>query len=57
MATPHVAGLATYLLAINGYVEPEELCSYLAETATEGQIEDPGLDTVNLIAFNGNLDD
>lgn len=54
MAAPHVAGLAAYLLALNGPMKPQELCTYMAATATSGRLANPGTNTPNLIAFNGN---
>lgn len=54
MAAPHVAGLAAYLLALNGPMKPQELCSYMAATATPGRVSKPRVNTPNLIAFNGN---
>lgn len=53
MASPHIAGLGAYLLAYVGSMDPEELCAYIADTASSGYISNPGTNTVNLIAFNG----
>lgn len=53
MATPHITGLAAYLLAFIGSMEPEELCAYIADTANSGYISNPGTNTVNLIGYNG----
>ncbi|KAM7197600.1 cuticle-degrading protease [Rhypophila sp. PSN 637] len=54
MATPHVAGLGAYLLALLGPKTPEELCSYIKDTATVDKLTGIPADTVNLLAFNGN---
>lgn len=54
MAAPHVAGLAAYLLALEGSKTPAELCQYIKDTATLGTITDLPGGTFNGIAFNGN---
>lgn len=54
MASPHVAGLAAYLLALLGPKTPVELCQYLKDTATLGTITDLPNGTFNAIVFNGN---
>lgn len=54
MAAPHVAGLASYFLALNGPTTPQELCSYMMTTATPGHISNPGTNSPNLIAHNSN---
>nr|CDP27781.1 Putative Peptidase [Podospora anserina S mat+] len=54
MAAPHVAGLASYLLALLGPKTPAELCEYIRETSTNGTITDLPTGTFNGIAFNGN---
>ena len=55
MASPHIAGLAAYLLGLGGDAptEPKELCSYIAETGLEGVISDVPDDTINSLANNG----
>ncbi|KAL2149063.1 hypothetical protein VTH82DRAFT_1749 [Thermothelomyces myriococcoides] len=53
MATPHVAGLGAYFLALLGYKDPEALCEYIKETATIGTVTDIPSDTINAIAYNG----
>jgi hypothetical protein len=53
MATPHIAGLGAYLLALLGPKTPVELCQYIQDTATLGTITDIPDDTINAIAFNG----
>lgn len=54
MASPHVAGLGAYLLALGGQKSPAELCSYIQEIATPDALEDVPSGTKNLLAFNGN---
>ncbi|KAK3386218.1 peptidase S8/S53 domain-containing protein [Sordaria brevicollis] len=54
MATPHVAGLAAYLLTLLGKKTPAALCSYIASTANSGVISGIPSGTVNKLAFNGN---
>ena len=56
MASPHIAGLGAYLLALEGEKSPEALCSYIAETANSGVITSIPSGTANLLAFNGNPD-
>jgi subtilisin family serine protease len=55
MATPHVAGLAAYILSLEGKKTPAALSTRLTALATTGKIT--GLkssSTKNLLAFNGN---
>ncbi|POR32110.1 Cuticle-degrading protease [Tolypocladium paradoxum] len=53
MASPHIAGLAAYMLSVYGFVEPQKLCTKMQELATEDIIKDMAEDTANLLAFNG----
>ncbi|KAI8956575.1 subtilisin-like protein [Daldinia sp. FL1419] len=53
MATPHIAGLGAYLLALEGKKSPQELCSYIASTANSGILSSIPSGTVNKLAFNG----
>lgn len=53
MASPHIAGLAAYLLALRGSQSPAALCSYIASTATKGSLTSVRSGTVNLLAYNG----
>lgn len=54
MASPHVAGLAAYVLGLQDEaMNPRELCAYLKSTATRDRVLHPGVNTPNLIAFNG----
>jgi subtilisin family serine protease len=54
MASPHVAGLAAYLMTLLGWKAPEEMCSYIAETGTKGPLTGLPDGTANIVAFNGN---
>ncbi|TQN65322.1 Cuticle-degrading protease [Colletotrichum shisoi] len=54
MASPHVAGLAAYLLGLGSAPsDPVELCSYIAETALDGVVGQVPRRTVNKLANNG----
>ncbi|KAL2753095.1 hypothetical protein ACRALDRAFT_1045100 [Sodiomyces alcalophilus JCM 7366] len=53
MASPHIAGLAAYLLALGGAPsDPVGLCSHIADTAIQGTISGVPSSTVNLLANN-----
>ncbi|KAI1074555.1 subtilisin-like protein [Whalleya microplaca] len=54
MATPHIAGLGAYLLALEGSKTPAALCSYIASTGNSGVLSGIPSGTVNVLAFNGN---
>ena len=54
MASPHVAGLAAYLLTLEGPKSPAQLCSYIASTANRNRLSGLPSGTVNALAFNGN---
>lgn len=54
MACPHVAGLAAYLLALEGPRGPTELCDRIKELATKDVLQDVGSGSPNLLAYNGN---
>ena len=54
MATPHIAGLGAYLLALLGKRDPQALCSYIKSTANSGVLTGIPSGTVNQLAFNGN---
>jgi subtilisin family serine protease len=54
MATPHVVGLAAYLLTFLGAKAPQELCSYIQTLATNGVLTSVPSGTINKLAFNGN---
>lgn len=54
MASPHVAGLAAYLLTLLGKKSPAALCTYIKDTAISGSITGLPSSTTNRLAFNGN---
>lgn len=60
MASPHVAGLAAYLAALEGNPGPVALCSRIAQLSTKNVVTNlpqeaiPSLNTPNRLAFNGN---
>ncbi|KAH7396922.1 subtilisin-like protease [Phaeosphaeria sp. MPI-PUGE-AT-0046c] len=54
MATPHVAGLAAYILSLEGKKTPAALSSRLTALATQNKITGLRSGTKNLLAFNGN---
>ena len=56
MATPHVAGLALYLKALEGEAldSPAATKARIKELATKDAIPNPGAGSPNLIAYNGN---
>ncbi|CZT20419.1 related to Cuticle-degrading protease [Ramularia collo-cygni] len=53
MATPHIAGLAAYLIALEGPRSPSALCQRIQSLSTKNQIPNPN-GSVNYIAYNGN---
>ena len=53
MATPHVAGLAAYLIALEGLTTPAAVQARIKALATSGKVIDPK-GSSNLIAYNGN---
>lgn len=54
MASPHIAGLAAYLLTLEGQKSPAQLCSYIASTSNRNLLSGIPSGTVNALAFNGN---
>ncbi|EUC44969.1 hypothetical protein COCMIDRAFT_96859 [Bipolaris oryzae ATCC 44560] len=56
MACPHIAGLAAYLIALEGPRSPTALCKRIQELATKDAITNlrAGEGSPNLIAYNGN---
>ncbi|KAF8249123.1 subtilisin-like protein [Wilcoxina mikolae CBS 423.85] len=52
MASPHVAGLAAYLIALEGLSGPAEVAKRMKELAV-GVVSDPGADTTDSLIFNG----
>ncbi|KAH8793270.1 peptidase S8/S53 domain-containing protein [Hyaloscypha finlandica] len=53
MATPHIAGLAAYLIALEGITTPAAVQSRIKALATSGKIIDAE-SANNLIGYNGN---
>lgn len=54
MACPHVAGLAAYLIALEGLTTPASVQSRIKALGTTGKVISPGSGSPNLIAYNGN---
>jgi subtilisin family serine protease len=54
MASPHVAGLAAYLIALEGLSSPSAVASRIVALSTTGRVSNPGSGSVNRIAYNGN---
>jgi subtilisin family serine protease len=54
MATPHVAGLAAYLLGYEGKRTPAALSSRISTLSTKNKITGVPSGTKNYLAFNGN---
>ncbi|KAI9293869.1 putative subtilisin-like protease precursor [Neoconidiobolus thromboides FSU 785] len=52
MATPHVAGLAAYLLSKQSLTN-DQVAQKIIDLATQNAINNVGTDTPNLLAFNG----
>jgi subtilisin family serine protease len=54
MASPHIAGLAAYLMGKDGKMAPDALCQKIQALSTKDVVTSiPGKDTVNYLAFNG----
>lgn len=53
MATPHVAGLAAYLLGLEGAVSPAALSERIIELANKDKITGLPDGTANNLIFNG----
>ncbi|GIZ41993.1 hypothetical protein CKM354_000527400 [Cercospora kikuchii] len=53
MATPHIAGLAAYLIALEGPKSPAALCERIQALAQKDILEDVGEGSVNFLAYNG----
>jgi subtilisin family serine protease len=53
MATPHIAGLAAYLIGLEGLTSPASVASRIGALATSGVITDVK-GSKNLLAYNGN---
>jgi len=54
MACPHIAGLAAYLIGLEGPKSPADLCKRIQELALTDIIQDEGSGSPNLLAYNGN---
>jgi hypothetical protein len=54
MATPHVAGLAAYILGFEGKKTPAALSARLLDLSTKGKITGLPSGTANALIFNGN---
>ncbi|KAL3425323.1 subtilase [Phlyctema vagabunda] len=54
MATPHVAGLAAYLIALEALTTPSAVAARIVALATTGKVTSPGTGSPNRIAYNGN---
>lgn len=54
MATPHVAGLAAYILGLEGYKAPSVLATRLLTLSIKNKISGLPAGTANKLAFNGN---
>ncbi|CZT03062.1 probable endopeptidase K [Rhynchosporium agropyri] len=54
MACPHVAGLAAYLIGLEGLSTPAAVQSRIKALATSGKVLSPGSGSPNSIAYNGN---
>lgn len=54
MATPHVAGLAAYLLALEGLKSPATLMTRIQTVSTKNVITSAGSGSKNYLAYNGN---
>ncbi|KAL2265008.1 hypothetical protein VTJ83DRAFT_7518 [Remersonia thermophila] len=53
MASPHVAGLAAYILGLQGPKTPAEISDIIRNTSTTGVLSGLSPDTFNGVAFNG----
>lgn len=54
MATPHITGLAAYLLGFEGSYTPAALCARIQTLSTKNKITSLPSGTKNYLAFNGN---
>lgn len=53
MASPHVCGLAAYLMAYEGLTSPSAVVSRIIELSTTGVVTNPGSGSSNRLAYNG----
>jgi hypothetical protein len=54
MATPHVAGIAAYILSLEGKKNPTKLAARLITLSAKNAITGLPSGTRNCLAFNGN---
>jgi hypothetical protein len=54
MATPHIVGLAAYLIGLEGSRTPAALCSRIQTLSNKNKISGIPSGTINDLAFNGN---
>jgi len=54
MATPHVAGLAAYLIKLENLSSPAAVVARIKALSTNGKITNAGSGSPNAIAYNGN---
>jgi len=55
-ATPYVAGLAAYLIALERISSPAAVSARISTLATSGDITSAGAGSPNLITYNGSGD-
>ncbi|KAF2870474.1 subtilisin-like protease [Massariosphaeria phaeospora] len=55
MACPHVAGLAAYLIGLEGPKAPKELCKRIQALALKDVLKNAGSGSPNLLVNNGNV--
>ena len=53
MATPHVTGLAVYLMIAENISDPEKLTARIKELGTRNKVKNLKFMSPNLIAYNG----
>lgn len=53
MASPHVAGVAAYLIGLEGLSTPAAVRSRLIALATTGLVGNPGSGSPNVLLYNG----
>jgi len=54
MASPHIAGLGAYLIALEGTRTPAALCTRIQSLSTKNVITAAGSGSPNYLAYNGN---
>ena len=53
MASPHVCGLAAYLMAYESLTSPSAVINRITELSTTGIVTNPGSESPNLLIYNG----